>query len=190
MTTRRPCDDAVQGHVVSGRATLFAAVASLLIGIVPLTMVLAQNPTPAGPKPTGDLTESVLGRGFASKMARLSSRKSSAGGLADKAGIRPGDQLASIEKHNLASMKDVLNVLACAAGAWPGHQRRAESRAAPVVLRRRSRRAREGYCDRRYARCFAERFTFGRACGAGFHGRAGRGRGHSIWRRYCFCRRS
>ncbi len=83
-----------------------------------MTIVLGQNPTPAAPKPTGDLTESVLGARLRVEDGKVIVTHIKRGGRADKAGIRPGDQLDSIEKRKLTSMKDVLNVLA---HVQPGH---------------------------------------------------------------------
>jgi len=66
---------------------------------------------PTAPATVEDLASSIIGvklRVDGNKVIISHVRR---GGQADRSGIRPGDQLTSIEKHKIASLNDVLSVL-------------------------------------------------------------------------------
>jgi S1-C subfamily serine protease len=90
-------------------------VAWLVIGAAMSTISYAQDAPEAD---TSDLTESVLGARLREEVGKVFVTQVKRGGRADRAGIRPGDQLASIEQHTIKSIPDVLKILK---HVQPGH---------------------------------------------------------------------
>ncbi|MES1213779.1 MAG: PDZ domain-containing protein [Singulisphaera sp.] len=73
--------------------------------------VAAQDASSAAQASGADLAERILGARLKVDAGKVIVTEVKRGGTADRSGVRPGDQVDSIEKHKVASLDDVAKVL-------------------------------------------------------------------------------
>jgi S1-C subfamily serine protease len=84
----------------------------LLLAAVADDVAVAQDAGKSAQKATAkDLASSILGAKLQATDGQVFVTEVKRGGAADRAGVRPGDQLDSIEKHKINSLQDVVTVL-------------------------------------------------------------------------------